>query len=214
MLWFHSDAASGLQDRLDVPGSVFVSPDLPSSGELRLPGEPAGLAGWRHRIERGLPWLEPLMTDCRELLDRLAPTRPISVGGISRGAFIALHLAVRDERVTTVAALAPLVDLAALSEFAGVDPRTLQPFRIPPADLAGKTIWLSVNSKDDRISTASVLDLVAAIVAAGNGRAAIELHVTPGVDHGISEAVRVRAALWLARQTAPAAPVAGRTRGP
>ena len=80
----------------------------------------------------------------------------VVAAGISRGAFIALHFAARDERVGAVAALAPVTDLERLAEFAGARaPAAVRALKLERVAhrLACRSIWIAIGSHDDRVGT-------------------------------------------------------------
>ena len=110
-------------------GFLLVSLDLPSHGRQKRVDERAGLDGWRDRIAKGENIVAQFVAQASSVLDFLIaqgytdPAR-VAVSGTSRGGFLALHLAAADPRVHSVVAFAPVTDLLALREFAGIGNRT------------------------------------------------------------------------------------------
>ena len=107
-------------------GFLSVALHLPCHGEGRRAGEPSELNGWRARLERGEDFLSGFLARASAVLDHLIRegyTDPLRVaaGGTSRGGFAALHFAAAEPRVRCVAAFAPVTDLLALREFAGME---------------------------------------------------------------------------------------------
>ena len=85
-------------------GWLCASLDLPSHGSQLLPGEPAGIAGWRWRIDREQNIVRQNSARVRDMLDDLvhrglADGARVAAAGISRGGFMAAHYALADARV-------------------------------------------------------------------------------------------------------------------
>lgn len=67
-------------------------------------GEPAGIAGWRHRLEAGQDLMADLNQRTTKMLDYLVANgftdvEKIAVTGTSRGGFSALHVSAHDKRI-------------------------------------------------------------------------------------------------------------------
>ena len=202
---------------------LCASIDLPCHGLERRDGEPAELAGWRHRLERGE---DPIAANNRrlsELLDHLVGTglvdpRRIAVIGTSRGGFLAVHFLAHDPRVACAAAYAPVTDLAALREFHGAEAvpavRMAALLRIADA-LAGRPLWMTIGGNDERVGTDRAIQLAADIAAAAAARkipGRVELRVvadSPG--HTTPAGAAEQSAAWIRGRFAEA--VAGPPQG-
>jgi dienelactone hydrolase len=194
------------------PRFLCVSIDLPCHGlELRK-GEPAELAGWRHRLEHGADPIADVARRLAAVLDHLVATgrtdaSRIAVAGTSRGGFMALHVAARDPRLTCVVAYAPVIDLAALREFAGAE--SLPAVRAADlhgaaGTLAGRPVWMAIGADDRRVDTRRAVSFAAAVraatVAAGCSDR-LTLIVDPETTgHTTPAGAAERSAAWILEQ--------------
>jgi len=112
--------------RLAAHGFLQVSMDLPSHGadqppeRKEFPQALAQPAGTRRRLSDSV--LARASSVLRYLIDHgYTDPQRVAVCGTSRGGFIALHFAAVEPRVRAVAAFAPVTDLTALTEFAGME---------------------------------------------------------------------------------------------
>ena len=155
-------------------GILCVSLDAPCHGEAQKPDEPGGLAGWRHRLDRGDNWVPGHLSNLSPVLDYLVdqkmvgPDR-ISACGISRGGFVVLHWAAAEPHIRCIAGLAPVTHLPTLREFQGMndDPLTLS---LSPNHLADKLVdrplWINIGNNDHRVRTEHCVSLIRHIVEA------------------------------------------------
>jgi len=142
-------------------GFLCVSLDLPGHGKEQRPDEPAGLAAWRYRSDRGEDFVTSFTTRVQKVLDYLIQegyTDPkyIAACGTSRGGFMALQTAAIDPRIRATAAFAPVTALMTLREFNGVTNREHVDSLslLAQADrLAGKSLWISIGDRDVRVGT-------------------------------------------------------------
>jgi len=192
-------------------GFLLVTLDLPGHGADRREGEPASIAAWRTRMEKGERVIQDFVAKVPPVLDYLVaegyadPAR-IVAAGTSRGGFIAFHVAAADARIKAVVAFAPVTDLLALSEFTGMqdhaEVRALAAERLA-ARLAGRPIWMCIGNHDTRVDTDRAIHftrrIVECAVAAGT-RPDIELLVQPTAGHQIAPDSHEKAAAWLAER--------------
>ncbi len=193
-------------------GYLCVSVDLACHGRQRRADEPSGLGGWRFRAERDGDFVGETVSRLKRVLDHLidtgrADTRKIAACGTSRGGFVALHFAARDDRVKCVAAFAPVTDLEVLREFNGLaeHPRVSSLAVSRQADkLAGRPVWLIIGDQDRRVGTDNTISLARRITSASLERkipSQVELHVMPEPrGHTTPKGAAERAAGWIARQ--------------
>lgn len=193
-------------------GYLCASLDLPCHGEDVKEGEQAGsLKGWRTRLEKGESLLGDFLAGSSEALDYLiqegyTSSQDVAACGTSRGGFAALHFAAAEPRVRCVAAFAPVADLRALSEFAGMEkhPGTVSVSLHNVADkLAGRAVWLCIGNNDQRVSTDNAIALTRKIVEASVGLskpANVELHVMVTEGHRIHDTAHPEAAAWILSQ--------------
>ncbi len=146
---------------LSKQGYLCVSLDLPCHGQDQVAGEPAEIAGWRHRLEAGQDLLGDFHRRSKAMLDYLIangytdPDR-IAACGTSRGGFSALHLATQDKRIRCVAAIAPATDLLVITEFKGMThPERAAALSIinHAEPLVGRGVWIVIGDRDERVST-------------------------------------------------------------
>jgi alpha-beta hydrolase superfamily lysophospholipase len=152
-----------IAQQLARAGFSVVSLDLPS----HRPGEePSELSGWRHRIDSGeTDIFTKFCDDVSAVLDDLNATR-VSAVGISRGGYVAAVCAARDERIHTLALLAPVTDLARLEEFGGavLDPAIYGLAQYAPI-LANRTVLIRIGRNDQRVGTDSAIAFARSIGA-------------------------------------------------
>ncbi len=194
-------------------GVISVSLDVPCHGDDTKTGEPAGLSGWRTRIESGDDLVGDFTAKVKDVLDHLVeqgytdPKR-VAVCGTSRGGFIALHVAAAEPRFRCAAAFAPVTNLLALSEFNGmVNPAPANALSIVNRSelLSGRAIWVCIGNNDQRVSTDDLIAFTRKVVAVSIEQkkpANVELHVMPSLGHSIHSTAHDEAASWIARQFA------------
>jgi dienelactone hydrolase len=187
-------------------GFLCVSLDLPCHGADRRPGEPEGLSGWRVRLEKGTDFVAEFNRKASAVLDYLVrekytDPRRVAACGTSRGGFLALHFAAAEPRVRAVAAFAPVTDLLALREFAGMDrngPARALGLAARAEKLAGRPLWLCIGNDDGRVGTDLAIAFTRRVVRAGARKPVpLELHVLPTVGHTIHATAHQEAAAWL-----------------
>lgn len=201
-------AYSRVGELLLPDGVLCVSLDVPCHGMDRRPDEAEGLAGWRQRIEAGENVPAVLAQQASTVLDHLvaqglADPERVAACGTSRGGFIALHFTAAEPRVRAVVAFAPVTELPALSEFAGLEShestRSLDLGR-QAEKLADRGLWLCIGNRDERVGTDLAIAFTRGIVAAAAQRettADVELRVTATLGHRIHDAAHDEAAAWL-----------------
>jgi dienelactone hydrolase len=194
--------------RLAKHGFLQVSMDLPSHGADQPPNEKNSLKHRHDRPERGDDFLPPFLARASSVLSHLIdqgftdPQR-VAVCGTSCGGFVALHFAAIEPRVRAVAAFAPLTDLLALPEFAGMesDPRTRGLGLVHVADrLADRSSWITIGSTDHRVGTEHAIVFLQRVVEASEARGRmpqIQLHIMPTEGHRISPSSHDEAARWM-----------------
>lgn len=178
LLFLSGDRASAMPDgRYGSPGRAFLeqghriaSFDLPAHGD-RVDRHGSGIAGMAALVAAGLKPFDGLVADGRAVIDEclrrgLAEKDGIVVAGVSRGGYCALRLAAADERVTAVAALAPVTDWRALTEFAAQKDRpevaalALENF---VRELAGRRVYVAIGNQDSRVGTDACTRFVLAL---------------------------------------------------
>ncbi len=218
--------AGSIEDTLNTPyfrqsgnqlakeGFLCVSVDLPCHGPEVRDGEPAGIAGWRARFEKGEDLVADATARFRAVLDdlselNLADPERIAACGTSRGGFMAVHFAASDPRVKVAAAFAPVTDLLVLNEFKSLEKRDLAQrlsLKSQAEKLAGRAVWLIIGDRDDRVSTDESIAFCRAVTAASLKQkkpALVDLHVVSEPQgHTTPKGADAEAAVWIARQLA------------
>ena len=95
--------------------------NLPAENAMRL---------WAEDISSGVDPIEPFLTSISKALDfgikeGFIDSEKMGVGGLSRGGFIACHVAARDEKIRSLLAFAPLTRLALIKEFSSLQSNPL-----------------------------------------------------------------------------------------
>jgi dienelactone hydrolase len=200
--------------RLGRHGFLYVVVEPPCHGEDTKPKEPKQLAGWRYRLENNEPLIAPFTTRASAVLNHLVKEgytddKKVAACGTSRGGFLALHWAAVERRIKAVAAISPLTDLLAITEFKGLEKheatRALSAENLAPK-LAGRPIWVSIGNDDQRVSTDAAIALTRKLTAAGAAARKdpkqvipVELIVAPTVGHTAIDHVNELAAAWFLR---------------
>lgn len=159
--------AADIDMTLTGKGNFSISQELAHAGfsvaSLDLPNhhpgeEPAGLDGWRKRIDDGETDLfTGFCNDLSAVLDDLHATR-VSVVGISRGGYVAAVCAARDDRIQSIALLAPVTDLLRLREFNGAALNsTIYGLEQYVPILATRAAYVLIGLNDQRVGTDSAV---------------------------------------------------------
>lgn len=199
-------------------GWMYVVLDPPCHGEDRKPGEPDALSGWAHRVKQGDDLMGPFARRCSDVLnflvaERYADPERIAASGTSRGGFCALHFAAAEPRVRAVAAVSPVTNPLALSEFAGVTREQVQHIHYDALvdRLAGRAVWLSIGNDDARVDTGDCVALARKLVDATRRLkpemkvVPVELIVGPSLGHRAIDDAYGLEAIFLLKQFPPAA---------
>lgn len=189
-------------------GWAVVTLDLPAHGAdvrdpERLPN--AGLWAWRARLEAGENIVESFTRRLSALVTLLiasgeAESGRVFVGGISRGGFMALHGAAAEPRIAGIVALMPVTELGALLEFKGLAGAGRSDVAGVASGLAGRAVWVTIGTNDDRVDTTASLRLAQAVATAAaraGRRNRLELHVREAQAHTYPEDTEALAAAWL-----------------
>jgi len=139
----------------------------------------------------------------------------IAVGGLSRGAFVAAHVAARNTRIKTVLGFAPLTRLGELNEFASVEQSTRVKIRASALDLEHLVDQLThvhhlrfyIGNRDERVSTDACYHFIRRLADKAHEIRArhmnIELRITHSIGHkghGTTPQIFAEGIGWLKEQ--------------
>ena len=176
---------------IDAPLHVF---------SLTIPGHGEGfdkyhaIGYWAEEMKRGEHLLEAFFDKVCRAIDWLVETgtidpASIAVGGLSRGAFVATHIAARDTRIKTLIGFAPLTRLSRVAEFADC---TRQAEALDFDHLTDKLTHLHhlryyISNHDTRVDTDACYSVIRKLALAVHAKRArhchIELFLTPPIGH-------------------------------
>jgi esterase FrsA len=142
------------------------------------------------------------------ITEKFADPEKLAVGGLSRGGFIAFHLAARDKRFKSIVAFAPMTQLGKTKEFAS--------FHYHPSlshlalekivdSISNRRIRIYISNSDNRVDTKCCIDFAMELVKKAEQQSIrspqIELFIYPPVGfmgHGTSPHIFEDGAKWIA----------------
>lgn len=182
-----------------------------------IPGHREGLKNteamerWVDLIQKGEDPLTPFFDQCLENIDfliqhDLIDEEKLAVGGLSRGGFVALHLASRDNRLKNVVGFAPLTTIRTIREFSDIlDNPISQSLEIETACLVGKKVRFYIGNRDLRVSTDACYQFTRNLTELSYEQKIrspdVELIISPSIGHkghGTSPQVFKDGAEWIA----------------
>lgn len=153
------------------------------------------MRNWAHAIEQGDNLIERFVDDSIKNIDFLIDKgyidpHHIAVAGLSRGGFIATHLAAADPRIRIVLGYAPLTRLDFLDEFQKIKHQPIVQ-SLALSNLADKLVKkhlrFYIGNRDTRVGTDECFHCIRHIVevAHSNGvrSPAIEMMISPSIGH-------------------------------
>jgi hypothetical protein len=175
-------------DTLLDQGVRVVSITLPSHENNKRPLHIQQL--WLEQIDQIETFIENLSSGVKELTKIFPP--PYGAMGISRGAFIALHLCAMLEDITSLVAFAPMLNLG--------EEKKLSVFSLIPK-LANKKIHFFVGHKDTTIITEQVILLTNNIIEESkwlNPNLLLKIYPSIGRNgHGTPDSIFTQGAQWM-----------------
>lgn len=159
--------------------------------------------------------LDPFLTSAVSAIEKIASagytsSHKIGVAGLSRGAFIASHVAARSPLVHSVLGFAPLTQLHKTKEFASLtdDPRVMSysiSHQIP--QLVGKNLRFYMGNRDERVGTARCFSFIQNLTEHSYQNKIrspqVELILYPSIGflgHGTPQAIFENGAEWILKQ--------------
>ena len=156
--------------------AAFLDPYPIRVFSFTIPGHGPGLKNtdalkkWAEKIKKGLDPLTPFFNQSEDNINfliehDLVDEEKVAIGGLSRGGFVALHLASRDPRLGIVLGYAPLTTTETIQEFSDIRNNSItQTLKLNTNALIGKKIRLYIGNRDLRVSTDACYQLVKEVV--------------------------------------------------
>lgn len=193
----------------------IFSMDLPAHGE-GLPAVEA-INVWAHEIAHGKNVIGEFVSKAQSVIENLKERgifieNQVGVMGLSRGGFIACHLASKLPFIRLILGFAPLTSLSYAREFHDMQENPLVmklnlEHLIP--SLFNRTIRFYIGNRDIRVGTTHCFHFVSSLVEAAFQNKIrspqIELIINPSIGHqghGTSKEIFEAGALWMAQELA------------
>jgi len=179
----------------------IFSLDLPFHKEF-VP-QKSSMEMWKDSLVKGEDSISPFLEMCHQTIEYLKENglltqNSLSVGGISRGGFAALHFAAAISSTKKALLFSPLINPALNKSLEYLSLKNTLP------KLLDKTIRIHVGNRDEIVHTSACIhftnDLVEASYKEGIKPAKIELHLYPSIGykgHGTTNASFLEGANWL-----------------
>lgn len=160
-------------------------------------------------IDPLIPFLDNVASTLKNLIEQKVITK-LGLMGLSRGAFIAMHVAARLRSVSHILGFAPLITFKSLHEFDALTSLVLvqkyDPYDLIPI-LYDRSIRFYISNYDKRVGTENafswIKDLASHAHEKGIRSAPIELYIRPPIGylgHGTSPETFAQGADWLAKE--------------
>lgn len=193
----------------------FLQGEMIRIFSLTLPGHEEGLLAkdamklWAEAMGKGQNCVAEFLDDAQKAIDFCVEERFIDVSklgaaGLSRGAFVAAHLAAKDERFRHIVGFAPLTKLGYIREFEHLseNPIATSLDLIHLADRLGdRHIKLYIGNEDTQVGTRECFDFLEALVLKKKQKSShAELLIYPSIGrmgHGTPPEIFKQGALWL-----------------
>jgi len=186
----------------------IFSMTLPAHEEGLSPDE--ALAVWAEEIAQGKDPLSEFFESALAAVEytvrqKFADPHKLGIAGLSRGGFVASHIAAREKRFKAILQFAPLTRLSKGGDFAAIADhplvQSLDVFHLAK-HLANRHIRFYIGNKDTRVHTKSCLEFAMELTDHSTHRSPqIELIMTPSIGqwgHGTSPEAFRQGAEWLA----------------
>ena len=164
-----------------------------------IPGHGEGLKNteamsfWAQKIEEGVDPLTPFINKCLENIhflvqNEIVDSEKMAAGGLSRGGFIALHLASRLPELTTVLGYAPLTTMRTISEFNRIHHHPItESLEIDAGALRGKKVRFYIGNRDLRVGTDACYQFIRKLTDLNYDNQIrspkVELLISPSIGH-------------------------------
>lgn len=177
---------------------------------LTLPGHEPGLKKENaihfvaEAFEKGENLFEPFFESCLENIQHLIDNNwidstKLAVAGLSRGGYFASLLSIRDPRIQTIIAFAPITNISFLI------PKAIR-YDLTNYDFTNKNLRFYIGNRDQRVSTDLCFKFIRQVAdqafEKGDRSPQVELIITPSIGHmghGTSPSTFLDGANWLKR---------------
>lgn len=181
--------------------AVFLSGQGIRVFSLTLPGHEGAfphshaVKSWGEDLLSGKNMIDEFISRCIKALDFLIHNRyidpdHIGVAGLSRGAFMAAHLAAKDKRINTVLGFAPLTRLETIKDLQDNDDlQELSPFSMENLvpDLVNKTLKFYIGNHDTLVNTSYCFSFIRSLTELSYNQKhrfpPVELVIYPSIGH-------------------------------
>src|SRR3990167_1628601 len=196
----------------NAPIRIF-SMTLPAH-EDNLPPENA-IAAWSEKMKQGISIIPPFIQKVKDVIDHLFQSNSIennklAVAGLSRGAFIACHVAALCDEVGVILGFAPLTRLSFSNEFQKQhhNPKVAElNLENLVEKIYNRRIRFYIGNHDTRVGTENCFSLIHKLAKKANEHrirtSPIELIITPSVGyqgHGTLPPVFEEGANWIRKE--------------
>lgn len=195
--------------RLSEQGIRVFSWDLPFHGPGQNPQE--AIRQWRHAFIENPSFLSDFLDLCQTHLDYLIQQgwidpQQLAVAGLSRGGFIATHLAARDERIKNVLGFAPITQLQPWDELQDLPKLPFEKISLMNLveQLTHTRLRFYIGNRDVRVGTDACYAFIHALTEAafnqGVRSPSVELIIYPSIGHkghGTPPSIFYDGADWL-----------------
>ncbi len=184
---------------------------------ITLPGHDERFAGdiamkkWREAFAQGHDLLTPFFSQVASVIQELIQTdwidpHKIAVSGLSRGGFVAAHIAAKVPEISHVLGFAPLTTLQTVEEFSSIKKElaSLDLMHLK-TNLHHQKHRYYIGNRDTRVSTKSCFEYVSSLsnemYYQQIRHLPVELFIKPSIGrhgHGTSASTFEEGALWLA----------------
>jgi dienelactone hydrolase len=197
---------------LSQQGIRVFSWDLPFHGEGLDPHE--GIRLWAHEFVHHADFIFDFLDVCQYNIDYLQErglinAHSLGIAGLSRGGFIATHLAARDSRFKAILGFAPLTHPHTLEELKSLSPASFEKVSLISIaeNLAHARLRFYIGNRDMRVGTESCFKFIHTLTEAafnqGVRNPAVELIIYPSIGnkgHGTPPSIFHDGAEWMKQQ--------------
>lgn len=150
------------------------------------------MQAWANELKANQNFLNSFIKECSIVIDKLIHENIIdkhflSVAGLSRGAFIATHLAAENRHISTVLGFAPLTTLEFLEEFKDTPNCNIYNLSNLYPKLLHKRLRFYIGNRDVRVGTEKCFEFINGLTnfahAHGVRSPQAELIISPSVGH-------------------------------